>query len=55
MNEIANATNIPRVIIQPKSMTGRMLLTTKDAKATAVVSTVYKQGLVIDETVSVTS
>ena len=31
---------IPIVIIQPKSITGRMLLTTSDIKATIVVSTV---------------
>ena len=43
------------VIIQPKSMTGRILLTTREVKATIVVITVYRQGLTIDVTVSLTS
>ena len=40
INAITKASEIPMVIIQPKSITGRILLTTKDRKATIVVSTV---------------
>ena len=35
-----SATEMPMVIIQPKSITGRSPLTTSDPKATAVVSVV---------------
>ena len=38
------ATAIPKTIIFPKSITGFISLTESDAKATIVVSAVYKQG-----------
>ena len=39
-----NAIMIPRTIIFPKSITGLISLTDKEAKATIVVRAVYKQG-----------
>ena len=43
INEVSN----PNDIIRPKSMIGFMSLNTKDAKATIVVSAVYKHGHII--------
>ncbi len=54
-NTSTNATSRPAVIIQPKSITGRILLTTRDTNATMVVSTVYRQGMNMEATVSRTS
>ena len=42
---VHSAITTPKVIINPKSMTGLIPLITKDMKATIVVNAVYKHGL----------
>ncbi len=48
------ATAIPIAIIQPKSIIGRISLTSNEPNATIVVIAVYKQGRLFDFTVSMT-
>ena len=52
MNATTNARAMPSVIIHPKSMTGRIPLTTSEQNATMVVTAVKKQGLNMRRTVS---
>ena len=52
---ITMTTAMPMVIIQPKSMTGRIPLTNRDAKATIVVTAVNKQGMNLSLMVLLTS
>ena len=53
--EVRKVTLSPRVIIQPKSITGFISLTTRDPNPIMVVSAVYRQGQTMRRTVLDTS
>ena len=46
----SSAVSTPITMIQPKEMMGDMPLTSSEAKATIVVSAVYRQGFHMDST-----
>ena len=54
-NEVRKVTPSPRVIIQPKSITGLMSLTTREPNPIMVVSAVYRHGQTMRRTVFATS
>ena len=53
--DVRKVTPSPRVIIQPKSITGLISLTTSDPNPIMVVSAVYRQGQTMRRTVLDTS
>ena len=53
-NVSTRETAMPEAIIQPKLMMGRMLLSSRELKPAMVVSTMNRQGLPMESTVSST-